>query len=133
MKKIILSTILLVGLANAYDLKQLRNGCATNYKSCATLGYIYKTGENGIKKNDSLAENFYTLACEKDFDGQGCYGLGSFYEKNMKNKAKAMVAYEKSCKLGFMEGCRGKERALNMKEEKVVSTDTNKTKETNAK
>ena len=116
MKKILLSAILLIGTAHAYDINKLKNGCLTNYKSCATLGYIYKKGENGIEKNYSLAETFYSLACEKDYDGQGCYALGKFYEENKEDNAMALVAYTKSCGLGFMEGCRGKERVLKTKE-----------------
>ena len=125
MNNILLSVILLIGIANA-DLVEsgLEKYNSGNKKEasidwekacdggdmvgCFNLGLMYDNGD-GIRQDKIKATELYGKACDGG-DMKGCYNLGNMYYKGdgiRQDKRKAKELFGKACDGGDMGGCKG--------------------------
>lgn len=90
------------------SVEKYRKGCAKgDMGDCASLGWHYRWGKKGIKRNDKRALALFEKAC-KGGDDYGCYYLGEMYEFGVhvsKSYKKAAELYKKSCDTKAGPGC----------------------------
>jgi len=127
MKKIIFTTILMLGLLSnlqadsfndglkAYNAKDFKKAetlfskfCdAGNASGCYNLGLMYDNGK-GVKQNDFKAVKLYTKACNSGYIN-GCYNLGLMYFNGngvRQSDSRAKELFGKACDGGDAFGCK---------------------------
>ena len=90
------------------SVKYLEKMCVSDTYACDTLGTLYFRG-SAIPKSTKKAIKYFKDACEREEPSMyACTMLGRIYlseEDGNKNENKAFKMLEKSCSLGFKEGC----------------------------
>lgn len=110
MKKVILLVLILgVGGCASIPVAKLKQRCDNNHgRSCTSLGYDYRQGENGVKRDYIKSLAYLKKACRLG-DDFGCDLVGSAYHFGRGVRIdyiRALAYYQKACDLGDSSSCK---------------------------
>ena len=113
MKKIILASLLLIGLNAETPIGMQKKCYKGNMTDCYNLALMYQRGE-GVKQSSYNASRFFRIACDKgspkNVSIKACYELGFLYYIGLEHGLKQNYRYSiqqfsKACDGGYPESC----------------------------
>lgn len=90
------------------DLQEYIDCCENGIANgCSAVGLYYRSGFQGIDKDETKAKNYFQKACD-DGNANGCFNLGTMYLKGdvvKQDYSKTIQLYKKACENNEFRAC----------------------------